>query len=46
MREAGRRPGNVKALPIGDVVDGVSVAGPVEELAKQVKQLHLRAWSR
>lgn len=46
MREAGRRPGNVKALPIGDVVEGASVAGPVEELAKQVKQLHLRAWSR
>jgi hypothetical protein len=36
----------VKALPIGDVVEGVRVEGPVEELAKLVKQLHLRAWSR
>ncbi|MEL6499832.1 MAG: nucleoside deaminase [Cyanobacteria bacterium J06623_1] len=32
----------VKALPIQDIVPGIPVEGPVDELAEQVKTLHRR----
>jgi len=43
FEELGIPPAPVAALPIGQVAPGVPVAGPVAELAPQVRALHARA---
>ena len=42
LRELGVAPGPVQALPIGDLVPGISVDGPAPGLAEDVKALHVR----
>jgi tRNA(Arg) A34 adenosine deaminase TadA len=42
LAEWGRPPMPVAALPIGDVVPGARVEGPVQELAAEMKELHRR----
>jgi len=40
LEEWGLPPAPVRALPVNDVVPGVAVDGPVEELASEVRALH------
>lgn len=42
LAEWGVPPGPVRPLPINEVAPGVPVAGPVEELAAEVRELHRR----
>jgi tRNA(Arg) A34 adenosine deaminase TadA len=42
LAELGVSPGPVRPLPITDVAPGLVVAGPVPELAEQVRELHRR----
>lgn len=46
MAEFGLAPGPVAGLSITDVAPGVPVAGPVPELAEQVRELHERSVRR
>ena len=41
--EMGLAPSPVKNLPIQEVIRDAEVVGPIEELAKKVKQLHVRS---
>lgn len=40
LHDWGLPPGPVQSLPIGTIAPGIPVAGPDEELAEQVRQLH------
>ncbi len=42
LSDLGVPPSPVRTLPIGDVVPGIEVDGPAEELAVRVKELHRR----
>lgn len=42
LTEWGVPPGPVRPLPVGEVAPGVTVAGPVPELADEVRALHAR----
>ena len=44
--EIGLPPGAVSPLPIQDVVPGIEVTGPAEELSSWLHELHRRAMSR
>jgi tRNA(Arg) A34 adenosine deaminase TadA len=43
--EAGVAPPAVRPLPIQDVAPGVEVAGPVPELAADIRELYRRHWA-
>ncbi|GAA1203661.1 nucleoside deaminase [Prauserella alba] len=42
LTELGAPPARVRALPIGEIIPGTDVDGPVPELAEQVRALHVR----
>ena len=46
LAELGLAPGRVRPLPIEQVITDTRVDGPVEELADQIRQLHIRFHGR
>lgn len=42
LSELGVQPSRVRSLPIGDVITDTPIAGPDDELAAQVHQLHIQ----
>ena len=46
LAELGLAPGRVRPLPIEQVITDTRVDGPVEELAEQIRQLHIRFHGR
>lgn len=46
LAELGVSRGRVRSLPIGEVIADTPVAGPDEELAAQVRELHIRRYKR
>lgn len=45
-QELGAQPPSVAPLPVQQIVPGITVAGPVPELAEQVRELHRRLHAR
>jgi tRNA(Arg) A34 adenosine deaminase TadA len=44
LREWGREPGPVAALPINEVAPGIPVYGPEPSLADEIRGLHAKLW--
>ncbi len=46
LKEMGGAPSRVRNLPIQDVIRDTTIDGPVDELAQQVRQLHIQSHAR